>query len=193
MKNGFGIVSVANPDSYVADGGPYTTINEDAVIFFVPGAMPGQFNNFGILGFNPADWSGHKFIESYMASGHPAETKITNNTLSTINRLKWPEGGCQQLLLITASVENGPPCVVLFDLDSNSKATTIPNNTGGYASFPCNESEISNWLSTVSKNGSSPLSINASSPTTHINTIGVSGFWKFKTWYSENGLDILVR
>ncbi len=29
---GFGIVSVANPDSYIAGGGPYTTIEEDYII-----------------------------------------------------------------------------------------------------------------------------------------------------------------
>lgn len=171
--DGFGIVSVANPSWYVAGDSSdtyYTTIEEDKVIAVIPFALRANIDNFP--DDNPDDLSGHIFVNSYLASGHPAESKIFNDVVDKVYTLQWPEGGCKELLLITASVENGPRCVVLFDLDSNLKATNIPNNTGGYASFPCKESEISNWLSTVSKNGSSPLSIITGSPATHIDTLG---------------------
>ncbi|MDR4508696.1 MAG: hypothetical protein MRJ65_10775 [Candidatus Brocadiaceae bacterium] len=88
--DGFGIVSVANPDTHVENGGPYTTIEEDYVILPLqmtfPFALPANVDNF----FGPVnldDWSGHKFIDSYMAPGHEAETKILNDVVTTINEL----------------------------------------------------------------------------------------------------------
>jgi len=89
----FGIVSVANPDSYIAGGGPYTTIEEDYIIsplqFVYPFALPPNLDNFtGPV--NLADWSGHRFIESYMAAGHAAETVILDNVVNMINELSQP-------------------------------------------------------------------------------------------------------
>ncbi|MDN3514506.1 MAG: hypothetical protein NG747_08910 [Candidatus Brocadia sp.] len=85
--DGFGIVSVANPDGYVAGGGPYTTIDEDFIIGSIPSALPQNLDNF----FGPINWGdvwgGHNFIKSYMAPGHNAETKILNDVVTMINKL----------------------------------------------------------------------------------------------------------
>ncbi len=87
--NGFGIVSVANPDSDVAGDGPYTTIIEDVLMAQVIGSMPANLTNFSNTNNkNPVDWSGHKFVESYLAEGRPAESKILNDVVNTINALE---------------------------------------------------------------------------------------------------------
>ncbi len=84
---GFGIVSVANPDGYVAGGGPYTTINEDIIIGSIPTALPQNLDNF----FGPINWGdiwgGHNFIKSYMAPGRMAEAKILNDVVTVANKL----------------------------------------------------------------------------------------------------------
>ena len=85
--DGFGMVSVANPDSSVAGGGPYTTIDEDFIIGSIPLALlPNLDNFFGPLNWGDV-WGGHSFIKSYMAPGHNAETKILNDVVTMINKL----------------------------------------------------------------------------------------------------------
>ncbi|MBE7447129.1 MAG: hypothetical protein HS132_18715 [Planctomycetia bacterium] len=85
--DGFGMVSVANPDSYVAGRGPYTTIDEDIIIGSIPLSLPRNLDNF----FGPLNWGdvwgGHSFIKSYMAPGHKAEMKILNDVVTMINKL----------------------------------------------------------------------------------------------------------
>ncbi len=86
--DGFGIVSVATPasDITVNEPWPYTTIDEDQIIASIPFAPSSNLNNFfGPINLN--DWSGHKFIESYMASGHDAETVILDNVINMFNDL----------------------------------------------------------------------------------------------------------
>jgi len=105
--DGFGIVSVANPDSYIAGGGPYTTIEEDYIIsplqFVYPFALSPNLDNFtGPV--NLADWSGHKFIESYMAADHAAETVILDNVVNMINELSQLLSSCiPQFVIYTRS------------------------------------------------------------------------------------------
>lgn len=86
--DGFGMVSVANPDSYVAGRGTYTTIDEDFIIGSIPLALPQNLDNF----FGPLNWGdiwgGHSFIKSYMAPGRKAETKILNDVVTMINELR---------------------------------------------------------------------------------------------------------
>lgn len=86
---GFGIVSVGNPDSYVAGGGPYTTLEEDIIINSVPGSLPANLDNF--FGINLNDLTGHTFADSYMAPAHQAEAKILNDTINAINGLSYPD------------------------------------------------------------------------------------------------------
>lgn len=87
--NGFGVVSVVNPDNFVAGAGPYTTIDEDLIIWGVSGSMPANLDNFSSINWN--DLTGHTFATSYMAAGHPAETKILNDVVNMANGLSYPD------------------------------------------------------------------------------------------------------
>lgn len=84
----FGIVSVANPDSYVAGGGPYTTLQGDLVIAAVPGSLPPNISN----SFLPSlkDLTGHMFIPSYMEGGN-SRAKILNDLKQKIASLEAPQ------------------------------------------------------------------------------------------------------
>lgn len=85
LQSGFGIVAVATPSGRVAAGGPYTTIDEDIIIASVYGSKNANLDNFE--GINLDDLSGHTFATSYMMTNHPAEQKILNDILSTIEEL----------------------------------------------------------------------------------------------------------
>ena len=130
--DGFGIVSVANPDSYIAGGGPYTTIDEDYIIsplqFVYPFALSPNLDNFtGPV--NLADWSGHKFIESYMAAGHAAETVILDNVVNMINELSQPL--C--CIDFTADVVSGvAPLTVQFTITNRCDFSNVFNNLSSY-------------------------------------------------------------
>jgi hypothetical protein len=115
--DGFGIVSVANPDSYVAGGGPYTTIEEDYIIsplqFVYPFALSPNLDNFtGPV--NLEDWSGHKFIESYMAAGYAAETVILDNVVNMINELSQLLSSCNTIDFTADVLSGSAPLTVQF-------------------------------------------------------------------------------
>lgn len=153
--DGFGIVSVANPDSYIAGGGPYTTIDEDQIIGYLPTALPTNLDNF----FGPvnlADWSGHKFIESYLATGHDAETVILNNVVSMINDLRLSNRNCG-VLPDTGQWQDFTP---IFGEDSdytihplsytdNGDGTVTDNNTG-LMWQQADDGILRNWYDAVS-------------------------------------------
>ena len=61
--DGFGMVSVANPDSYVAGGGLYTTIDEYLIGSIPLALLPNLDNFFGPLNWGDV-WGGHSFIKS---------------------------------------------------------------------------------------------------------------------------------
>lgn len=86
--DGFGIVSVGNPDNYVSGNGPYTTLDEDIIIGNVPGSLAANLDNF--FGINLRDFSGHTFEKSYMAINHDAEAKILGDIFNRINSLEYP-------------------------------------------------------------------------------------------------------
>lgn len=72
-RGGFGIVSVAQPDSFVAGGGPYITFFDDLVIAAVRIAkgslgLPEPMAPNAILGLGTGDLTGHYFVESYLGS-----------------------------------------------------------------------------------------------------------------------------
>ncbi len=96
----FGIVSVANPDSSVAGGGPYTTIDEDLIIGSIPLALlPNLDNFFGPLNWGDI-WGGHNFIKSYMAPGRKAETKILNDVVTMINKLMTSNARTEAVVIV---------------------------------------------------------------------------------------------
>lgn len=168
VADGFGIVSVANPDSYVAGGGPYTTIVEDIVIFVIPFALPANLNNFG--GTNPADWSGHEFGASYMAAGKPAESKILEDIETTITSLEWPEPCIETLLYVGYKPSNGQTACLVWDMKKNALVSTALKNDGTPASFPCPASEISTWKSGLETFGSPAVMSNTPSAKSPLDT-----------------------
>jgi hypothetical protein len=85
----FGIVSVANPDSYVAGGGPYTTLFGDHVIGPIPGALRANIGNSLLPNFK--DLSGHMFIASYMPAGSNSRGQILDDLKQQIESLAAPE------------------------------------------------------------------------------------------------------
>lgn len=87
LKDAFGIVSVANPDSTVAAEGVYTTIAEDLIITPIPGSLPPNINNYGVFEI-PSPWYGHAFVGNYLALGRPAEEKILNEIVGMIREVQ---------------------------------------------------------------------------------------------------------
>ncbi|MCR4275847.1 MAG: hypothetical protein NUV90_00455 [Candidatus Parcubacteria bacterium] len=93
----FGIVSVANPASFVGGDGPYTTLIEDVVIQAIALATP-----VGALGpiapnatkrgssVATSDWSGHNFLLEYMAAGSNTIGPITQNVVGMMSSLEQP-------------------------------------------------------------------------------------------------------
>ena len=95
-KQSFGIVSVANPDSSVGDGGPYTTLEEDEVIEYIkwakdliglPVPMKPNLTNSPV---ELPDEKGHAFINAYMVEGSNSDQKITNDMISVLDKLTVP-------------------------------------------------------------------------------------------------------
>lgn len=93
----FGIVSVANPASFVGGDGPYTTLLEDVVIQAIALATP--VGALGPLAPNAtkrgssvatSDWSGHNFLLEYMAAGSNTIGPITQNMVGMMSSLEQP-------------------------------------------------------------------------------------------------------
>lgn len=93
----FGIVSVANPASFVAGGGPHTTLLEDGVIaairaitpFGVPPPLAPNLTNI-LSGAATSDWRGHSFLGEYSATGSRSIVKIVQDIIATMNSLEQP-------------------------------------------------------------------------------------------------------
>ena len=86
-RQSVGIVSVANPDSAVEGGRPYTTLTNDLVIGAIPAALPANTFN-GI--FNFIDWSGHAFVESYLEEGTRSRARILSHIKNALDTLAEP-------------------------------------------------------------------------------------------------------
>jgi hypothetical protein len=84
----FGIVSVANPDSYVAGEGPYTTLFGDLIIGAIPLAKRANTANSLLPDFK--DLSGHMFLASYMPAGSNSRKQILRDLKQQIETLEPP-------------------------------------------------------------------------------------------------------
>jgi hypothetical protein len=141
--DGFGIVSVGNPDSYVAGSGPYTTLYEDIIIKIVPRSLRANILNF--IGINWRDVTGHMFAKSYMAKGRKAEKKILNDIFDKIIGLNFPTTRLGNgIITATLTWGNNP------DLDLH---VFEPNGSHVYYS---NLHGISGYLDRDDKNGFGP-------------------------------------
>ncbi|SDU66638.1 hypothetical protein [Desulfobacula phenolica] len=158
--DGFGIVSVANPSWYVAGDDSnqfYTTIDEDLIIGFLPGALRSNVNNFP--GLNLDDLSGHMFIKSYLVQDLEAESRILDQIITKICNLEWPDGSCTQYLLATCVVESGDKFCMVWDLNNNQMAEDVMLDIGGIASFPCKKDDISFWLADKNLSGTPVIEV----------------------------------
>lgn len=91
LADGFGIVSVANPDNMVGNGTePYTTLYKDLVIAAVEllynSANP-NVRNYGVLEI-PDPFHGHDFVENYLDTSRPAKEKIINDLVGMIEQVQ---------------------------------------------------------------------------------------------------------
>ena len=89
-KDATGIVAIATPDTHVEDGRPYTTLSKDLVIRALPFALPANTSNdIGFFGFL-ADWTGHRFAESYLVPGSNSRTRILSHIVGARDSLEQP-------------------------------------------------------------------------------------------------------
>jgi hypothetical protein len=94
-SQGFGVVAVANPASFVGGGGPYSTLAEDAVInavrlvsvIGVAQPLPANVTNFPLPIVDPLR---HFFVETYLYPASPSETKILNDIVAMMQELVQP-------------------------------------------------------------------------------------------------------
>ena len=126
--DGFGIVSVGNPDDHVGGGGPYTTLDEDIIIGSVPGSLPANLDNF--FGINLSDLTGHTFAKSYMASGHQAETKILNDAVNRINALTYPSSSLGNGIITATLTWGSNPDLDLHVFEPNGTHVYYANLLG---------------------------------------------------------------
>lgn len=107
-SNSFGIVSVANPASYVGGNGSYTTVSEDIVIATPPGVLPPLSPNVTNTnsGAVSHDWKGHGFLEHYMVAENNTATPIIQNVVA-MTRFLTPPPQTVQSGIITATLAWG--------------------------------------------------------------------------------------
>lgn len=83
-----GIISVANPAARVADGGPHTTLHEDKVMSSVRKLFPSTTIASNFRGGNVGEFSGHKFVKTYLKFGSLIREEILSNILEVMGKLK---------------------------------------------------------------------------------------------------------
>ncbi|MFA6408372.1 MAG: hypothetical protein WCW36_02825 [Candidatus Paceibacterota bacterium] len=106
--NSFGIVSVANPASFVGGGGPYTTALEDLVIAAVarvPGVVPPLLPNVSNInsGAVITDWLGHSITGEYLVDESRTQPKIVADTEGMIVGLTAPPTSSPGIITATPS------------------------------------------------------------------------------------------
>ncbi|WP_166360906.1 YfaP family protein [Pseudomonas akapageensis] len=96
-QRGFGIVSAANPDTRVVNGGPYTTIAEDKVIeairlFKVRSGLPAPLIvNVPTTGFElPDNILGHSFQLAYLWDNTASKEKLLRDIMNTRRDMVQP-------------------------------------------------------------------------------------------------------
>ncbi len=125
--NSFGVVSVANPASFVAGSGPYTTLFEDGVIAAiraatVPGIQPPLIWNLTniLSGARTSDWKGHGFLDEYTAAGSRSVNKILPDVIATMNGLQQPPQTVQDGIITATLTWGAQPDVDLHAYEPNS-------------------------------------------------------------------------
>ncbi|MDP3734984.1 MAG: carboxypeptidase-like regulatory domain-containing protein [bacterium] len=79
----FHIVAAATPSVSVADGGPYTTLDEDKLIAAIPLSLPSNLTNGSDFSCED-DWKCHGFKETYLKASAASEDKIVEDILALL-------------------------------------------------------------------------------------------------------------
>ncbi len=140
--NSFGIVSVANPASFVGGNGPYTTLNEDLIIGAIAAVsgydgmvapLPPNITNNGD-GTESGDSLNHSFIDAYLVNGSRSEQQIFDNINSEMASLVSPNQTAQDGVITVTLTWGSQPDVDLhvFEPDGTHVYYANKNGTSGY-------------------------------------------------------------
>ncbi len=119
----FGIVSVANPASFVGGGGPYSTLSNDLIIGAIAAA-----SHFPIAPPLPAnvvnatwgaDTLGHNFLNAYMPTGSVSESKILVDIITTMHGLEQPPAIAMDGIITVTMTWGAQPDVDLHAFEPN--------------------------------------------------------------------------
>jgi len=129
QSRSFGIVSVANPASFVGGNGPYTTLVEDGVIAAIalasltafPAVLPPLPPNLSNIFSNAttSDWRGHNFVLEYMAGDSRSVAKIVPDIIDTMNGLEQPMQIVQDGIITITLTWGAEPDVDLHVFEPN--------------------------------------------------------------------------
>ncbi|MFZ2719450.1 MAG: hypothetical protein WAZ27_01120 [Minisyncoccia bacterium] len=133
----FGIVSVANPASFVGGNGPYTTLAEDGIIAAIrlttpPGIQPPLPPNLTniLSGARTSDWKGHSFLDEYMTTGSRSVAKIMPDVIATMNGLQRPPQVVQDGIITATLTWGAQPDVDLHAFEPNGTHVYYANERG---------------------------------------------------------------
>lgn len=133
-----GIVSVANPDSYVASGDQYyTTLINDTVILAIIAAksqisglplpmIPNTINSFESWN----DMSGHSFVHSYMVEGSNSNQQVVEDIITMIDSLVSPGTIIESGVITVTLTWGAQPDVDLHVYEPNGTHVFWANRVG---------------------------------------------------------------
>ena len=137
-QDGFGIVSAALVDSFVAGGGAYTTLTEDAVVFALflvktaagqPAPLPPNVTN-STLPIPIPSVSAHFFRTSYLSAGSNSRAKLFGDMVATLDALVEPPPTAQEGIITVTLTWGVQPDVDLHVFEPNGTHVYYANLTG---------------------------------------------------------------
>lgn len=133
----FGIVSAANPSSFVAGDGPYTTLAEDLIIHAIDLAsivladpLPPNVTNLG--GASGQDWASHNFVSAYLVQSSRSENKILGDIVSSIDSLEAPDQIAQDGIITATLTWGSQPDVDLHVFEPDATHVYYSHLVGSY-------------------------------------------------------------
>lgn len=136
--NSFGIVSVANPASFVGGGGPYTTVYEDLVIAAITqitpiGVVPPlppyitNINSGAVIN----DWLGHSITGEYLVDESRTQPKIVADIEAMIVALTAPPAPSSGIITANrARVTSGSISTIAWHVCGVNHCTVANRNSG---------------------------------------------------------------
>jgi len=137
-QDSFGIVSAALVDSFVAGGGAYTTLTEDAIVFALfllktatgqPAPLLPNVTNSS-LPIPPPSVEAHFFRTSYLAPGSNSRAKLFGDMLATLDGLVEPPPTATEGIITVTLTWGVEPDVDLHVFEPNGTHVYYANLTG---------------------------------------------------------------